>query len=68
MIARCGDARKDVTHLWLVIDKLQQRLPARAALADTKNVLCGRIQSGNQQVFVKKDNSRTQCVENRAGV
>lgn len=68
VIAGCSDARKDVTHLWFVVNKLQQRLSACASFADTEYVFCGGIQADNQQVFVEQNNARTERVENRPGV
>ena len=63
VVTRCDDAAKNVAELRVVVDEAQQRLAASADLADTEDVLGGRIETDDEQVLVKQNDARTQAVE-----
>ena len=63
MVTRRENAAQDVAHLGFVVDELEQRLSARALLADAENVLCCRVEPDNQEVLVEQDDARAQVVE-----
>ena len=49
---------KDVSHFRFVVDKLEQRLAARAPLADAEDVFCRRIQSDDKEMVVEQNDAR----------
>lgn len=58
MVASLNDARQNVAHLWLVVDKLEQGFAARSLLADTQYVFGGWVQSNNQEIPVEQNYTR----------
>lgn len=54
---------QDIRQLFIVTDELQQWLPVRAGLTDSKKVFCCRIKVFNKQVFVDYDDTRAQAVD-----
>ena len=57
VVARFHDAPEYFLQLRLVINEAQERLTACALRANTKNVFRGRIELGDQEILVEKNDA-----------
>ena len=67
MVAACCHPRENVAKLWLIADELQQRFTPGTFLADSQDTFGRGIEANDQQRVIKKDDARTQAVENLLG-
>ncbi len=68
VIARRTDAAEDVAQFRVVVQKPQERFPARAPLAYAENIFRGGIEADDEQVPVQQDDAGTQAVEDGLGL
>jgi hypothetical protein len=68
VVTRFQHPAENVAHLGLVVDEAQQRLAARALLADAEDVLGGGVEVDDQQAVVDENDACAQAVENAFGI
>lgn len=54
VIAGNYNATQDIAHFRFIVDQAQQRFAARTFLADTQDILSGRVEANDQQVLIEQ--------------